>query len=395
MPPTFGAPAPSGPRWELEVRPGLAPFARDELAAHPGVTPLPPEAAGETDDAHAAAVPFTCDGPPPDLATLRTATSLQRVVPFDVPRPKALLGDAAHRTLAAELRAVRMRDVFHGLRVEAAGADTPVVQRLRAAWGEAVGLPDAPEDGDLRVRLRRAPPAVARGWEVLIRTTPRPASVRPWRVVDRPGGLDACVAAAAWRWVGTPADQRVVNLMCGGGTLLAERAALGPAAALVGVDLDADALEAAAANLAAAGLAVDGDLGPAPARAPVRARSTVRLRLADATATDLPDAAFDVLVADPPWGDAVGAADDLPDLYAGLLREGARLVRPGGTAVVVTHALRAFEAALAAAGDGWRADGTLRVFQGGHRPALHRLRRAGDGGTPPRRREGDLLDSAS
>jgi SAM-dependent methyltransferase len=390
------APVPAGPRWELEVRPGLAPFARDELAAHPGVTPLPPAVAGEPDDAHAAAVPFRCDGPPPGPDAVRTATSLQRVVPFDVPRPKALLGDVAARTVAAELRGIRMRGTFHGLRLEAAGADTPVARRLRAAWADAVGLPDAPEDGDLRVRLRRTPDAVGRGWEVVIRTTPRPWSVRPWRVVDRPGGLDATVAAAAWRWLGTPADQRVVNAMCGGGTLLAERLALGPAAALVGVDLDADALAAAAANLAAAGARVEGDLLPpddGAAAPPGRPRPTVRLRLADATATDLPDAAFDVLVADPPWGDAVGETADLPDLYAALLREAARLVVPGGRAWIVTHALRAFDAALAAAGDAWRPDGTLRVFHGGHRPAVHRLRRTE--GEVPERREGDLLDSPS
>jgi len=155
--------------------------------------------------------------------------------------------------------------------------------------------------------------------------------------------------------------------MCGSGTLLAERAALGAAARLDGVDLDPDALEAAEANLRAAGVSVRCDLSGGPEAA------QVELRLADAAATPFGDASFDVVVADPPWGDAMGEVADLHRSYAAFLREAARLVPVGGSALIVTHALRAFDAALEDVGGAWRAQGTVRVFHGGHRPALQHL----------------------
>ena len=363
-------------RYEAEVLPGLAPFAHAELVRLPGARPDPLPR-----DAPAAArldrLSFAWRGPSdPPLEPLRTVTSLQRVLDFAVPRPRALLGDEALRTIVREARAVvAAAGPFEGLRLEAAGRDSAVFARLRVALARELALADAPDDGELRLRVRPRPDAGPVGWQVLIRTTPRPASARAWRVANLPGGLNACVAAAIWRWVGVAPDQRVVNPMCGSGTLLIERARQGPAARLVGLDLDPDALSAAAANADAAGLAVDSDLS---GRAGPTGGATVELRLADAGASPFPAGSFDVLVADPPWGDAVGDAAELPDAYRRLLDEAARLVVPGGRAAIVTHALRAFDAALEGAGASWREEGRLRVFHGGHRPALVRLSRRRD-----------------
>lgn len=363
-------------RYEAEVLPGLAPFAHAELSALPGARPdaLPGDAAaiGRLDRLSFA---WRGAGDPP-IEPLRTVTSLQRLLTFEVPRPRALLGDEALRTIVREAgEVVRRAGPFEGVRVEAAGRDSAVFVRLRAALARELGLADAPEEGELRLRVRPRPGQVGpRGWQVLIRTTPRPASARAWRVANLPGGLNACVAAAVWRWIGVDPGQRVVNVMCGSGTLAIERAWLGAATRLVGLDLDPDALAAAAANAAAAGLAVDSDLSAV--RGP-RDAATLELRLADATATPFEPGSFDVLVADPPWGDALGEAAELPEAYRGLLAEAARLVTPGGTAVIVSHALRAFEAALADADAAWREEGRLRVFHGGHRPALYRLIRRG------------------
>lgn len=372
----------SGDAYEAEVLPGLAPFARDELAATGRARPAP---AGP-DDARADAVPFAWRGDPRPLHRLRTVTSVQCVLGFDVPRPKALLGDAHLRRLLSEVaRVVREAPApFHGLRLEAAGKDSAVMRRLRSALAEATGLPDDPEAGDLQVRVRPGPGGADRGgWQVLVRLTPRPLSARSWRVANLPGGLSACVAAAAWRWLGHDGEDRVLNAMCGSGTLLIERARSGPAARLVGVDLAAEALEAARANAEAAGLVVRerdaGEGGETPAATDAGGRPPLELLRADATATPFPDGAFDVVVADPPWGDAVGKVAGLEARYADLLREAARLVPPGGRLLIVTHALAAFDAALREADGPWRADGELRVFHGGHRPALRRFARRADG----------------
>lgn len=362
----WGAEGDAGDAFEAEVLPGLAPFAVAELRE----TACTDVVAPKDDPDRADAVPFRwrCGRAP--LSGLRTVTSVQRLLRFDVPRPKALLGDRQLRVIGAELRRVRREAAapFHGLRLEAAGRDSGVMRRLGVAFADAAGLPMEPEGGDLQVRVRPGPGGARDGgWEVLVRLTPRPLSVRSWRVANLPGGLNACVAAAAWRWLGHAPHDRVLNAMCGSGTLLAERAALGPAARLAGLDLDPDALEAAEANLRAAGLRVRSDLSGGPEGA------QVELRLADAAATPFGDAAFDVVVADPPWGDAMGDVADLHRSYAAFLREAARLVPAGGSALIVTHALRAFDAALSDVGGSWRAEGAVRVFHGGHRPALHHL----------------------
>lgn len=344
--------------FEAEVLPGLAPFVIGVLAAMPAVRVREPE----EPVARADAVRFdVAAGVVVPEAALRMVTALHRVVWFDVPRPKALLADAHLRTVRVVLETVRQEAeargrAFHAVRLDAAGRTSPVMRRLAEAYGEAVRLPVDPTNGDLKVRVRPSQGAREGGWEVLVRTTPRPSSARTWRVANLPGGLNACVAAAAWHMLGARDGDRVVNLACGSGTLLIERAMLAPAGLLMGIDVDEAALAAARANLAAAHVHAD-------------------LRQADATATGLPSASCDVVVSDPPWGDVHGGEVDLVALYGALLDEAARIVVPGGDALVIVHALRAFEAACSERGDTWQLRQSVRVFHGGHWPALHHLHR--------------------
>ena len=371
--PSRPSPAPPAPvTWrtslEAEVLPGLAPFVMAALRGVPGVRAV--RVKGDAARADAVAFELPAGGDVPEEA-LRMVTALHRVVAFDVPRPKALLADAHVRTVREVLGdvtrdAARRGAPFHGVRLEAAGRESPVMQRLAQAYATAVGLPVDLAEGDLKVRVR---PGREAGWEVLVRTTPRPLSARAWRVANLPGGLNACVAAAAWRMLGTTEEDRVVNLACGSGTLLIERAGLGLARHLLGIDVDEAALEAARANLAAAGVQAE-------------------LRREDATATSLPAGACSVVVTDPPWGDVHGGETNLEVLYGGLLDEAARILEPGGRALVIVHALRAFDAALAQRRDAWQLDETLRVFHGGHWPAMHRLTLKNPGGAR-------LLDSTA
>ncbi len=104
-----------------------------------------------------------------------------------------------------------------------------------------------------------------------------------------------------------PSD-RVLNLMCGSGTLLVERLAREPAASVLGCDLDLATLGGARANLAAAGLA-----------------GTAALARMDATRLGLGDARFDVLLADLPYGHRMGSHEANAALYPAVLQEAARV----------------------------------------------------------------------
>src|SRR5207244_798317 len=76
------------------------------------------------------------------------------------------------------------------------------------------------------------------------------AERRQLRLAERPGSLPPTIAAAM-AFLGRPtAGEIVLDPVCGSGTLLAEAHAYAPEARLIGVDLDARAIEVARQNLA-------------------------------------------------------------------------------------------------------------------------------------------------
>ncbi len=331
--------------YEVEVLEGLASLAREEVEGA-GMAVLGEHADGLTVRARRAHAP----------TGLRLATAVYRRVAFDVPRPKALLGDQHFRRLVSTIREVAAAGTFHGFRFAAAGADSPVFLRLARSIQEATGMPFDAESGELLLRVRPVPEG--RGWEVLARLTPRPLSARSWRVCNRAGGLNATLAAAMVQVAGVRAGDAYLNLMCGSGTLLVERALAGPAAELVGIDLDPDALACAGANLEAAGVA-----------------GRCRLLLADVRSVPLEERAYDVIVADLPWGDAVGSHEENRTLHPALLAAADRLATDDARVVLLTHELRLFRRVLGAQ-DRWRVELERRVEHGGHFPHLYLLRRS-------------------
>lgn len=318
------------------------------------------------------------DGPLRDALTLTTAAAVFVVRHFDVPRPRSLTsGDHLARVVDAMYASLRVAG-SSSFRFEAAGADSAVFERLAALLHDATGLAYAPRDGELVVRVVRGGRTgdgqgrgvAARrdetdpGWDVLVRLGPRPLSARRWREVDFPGAANATIAAAMARLAGVRAQDRVLNLMCGSGTLLVERLLAGPAAEAVGVDDEPAALDAARANLRAAG------------------HRAARLVRADATSPDdlagaLGGERFDLLLADPPWGTLHGAHARSDQVHAGLLRAAHAVAAPGARLAVLTHEVRVMERAVAAAADLWtpRAQ-PLRVFAKGHHPRIWVLTRS-------------------
>lgn len=140
---------------------------------------------------------------------------------------------------------------------------------------------------------------------------------RSWKHAHRPGSLKPSVAAALWRLAALAPGERALDPCCGAGTLLAEAAAAGAVA--VGGDRDPAALAAASENLRGLGAAR-------------------RLARWDARALPLPAACIDVAASNLPWGRQVACDAPAGEIRAAATAELARVLVPGGRAVLLTDA---------------------------------------------------------
>lgn len=339
---------------EAEVVTGLKDYAVAELRAVYGNRAFP------LNSDRAEELPFQFDAHLESLLALRLSLAVYLVRHYPIPRPQALLGHQHLTELQRQINTVRSlhpAGTFRTFKISAAGSSSSVFQRIKEAIQTASGLHPTDDEADLVLRVR---PAVlhAGGWEVLTRLTPRPLSARAWRVCDMLGALNAVIAAAMVEMTQPHPADRVLNPLCGSGTLLIERLLHSAAAAIGGCDTNPAALRCAESNVRAAGLA-----------------NTAELFAMDATHLQMPDASVDVVLADLPWGQLVGAHDDNRQLYPSVLRETARVATPGARAVFITHEIRLIEQVLNDCQDRWLVRNVQRVFQGGLHPRIYQLER--------------------
>lgn len=335
--------------FEAEVLPGLEAMAADDIRARAGH-------ANQTVVARHGAVTFTYLGSLVQLSTLKIATAVYGSLIFTVPRPKALLGHEHLTRLVKACRFVIDNTVgeFQTIGLDAAGDDSSVMQRILQEVAESLNLGISEQRGDLNLRIRH--PRMSNGWEVLIRLTPRPLATRDWRVVNFKGAVFAPIAHAMAVLTRPMADDRVLNLCCGSGTILVERGLLARAARLEGVDTSPEALDAAYQNLEAAGV-------------------KAKLLEEDARNLPYPDRTFNVLLTDLPFGQLVGSHQENVSLYPAVLMEAARVATLDASLVVLTHEKRLLAKVLSEQ-TAWLIETTLSLNQNGLHPEITLLRRS-------------------
>lgn len=126
------------------------------------------------------------------------------------------------------------------------------------------------------------------------------------------GSLKPTVAHALVQLAGVAPREVVLDPMCGAGTIVRECADAVPGARVVGGDIDGSALAAAAENV----------------------RHGDRMLRLDARRLPIRPAPVDVIITNPPFGRR-HEAGDASALYRALLRDFARVLRPGGRCVVL------------------------------------------------------------
>lgn len=343
--------------YEVEVAPGLEQVAYQELRQQLGtqlrlLQPLEAQI-------NSGVIAFAYRGDMRRLTQLNTVFNVYWVLRYDVARPKTLLAQQHFDSLLRNIRqVVRLlpQARYHNFGISAAGADSVVFQQMQERLAQALQMPFSPVDVDLLLRVRpaRLHPG---GWEVLLRLTPRPLSVRAWRVADMKGALNAAVAHCMALLTQPKPTDKFLNLTCGSGTLLIERLMAAPARRVIGCDIDAEALQYAQANLAASQL-----------------QGVVELHAWDARTTNLPDASMDAICADLPFGLAVGAHVDNIELYPALLSEAARVAKPRSRFVLMTQEVTLIETLLSQSST-WKVLDNIKVTLRGLHPRIYLLQR--------------------
>lgn len=314
----------NGMLYEAEVIDGLQDIARTELEALIGIQG---RIVGHNREWE---ILFKYKGHAQEMLRLRTVIAVYSVQNFEVPRPKALLGHQNFQRLLAQIQQVRDLHPpghFQTLALGAAGSTSSVMQRIQREIAQHTGLHIAEDEGDLLLRLR--PDRKQKSWQSLVRLSPRPLSSRPWRVQNLEGALNASAAQAMVHLTRPAPDDTFLNIACGSGTILIERAANQDAKQLVGSDISVEHLELAAENIRAS-------------------HSTgIRLLQCDARALPLEENSVDALCADLPFGQRMGSHQENVALYPAILQEAARVARSGARFVVLTHEVRLMERLVA------------------------------------------------
>lgn len=340
MPKTF--------RYELTVAPGIEAIAARELK----VTTWGQSAVVET---VTGALMAASNQPYPDEHVLRTVTALYEVHDFDVPRPKALLG---HQHLTRIVKACQaiLTPQYETLAISAAGKSSEVMQRLLAELGAALHLKPSRDHGDLHVRIRRST-VYQDGWAVLIRRSPRPWATRAWRTENLPGSLHGPVAAALGMLAELRPNDRVLNAGSGSGTIAIECLGVQPQAHLVALDVAWPHVQITRQHAESANVTLKG--------------------LLQSDVHDLPFApmTFDAVLSDLPFGQLMGRTSDLGALYDVWLRESARVTKPDGRGIFLTHAVRLMMEVLGHVQTIWHIERVLPITLNGLHPRLFLLKR--------------------
>lgn len=332
---------------EAEVTPGLEFITEDELR----------KLGAQHIERSLGEIQFRFAGNLNKLLQLKTAQSVSLVQSFNVPRPRGLLDNTNIRLIFQQIERVLSlapSNAYSSFFIAAAGSDSAIMSRIKAAISEHTGLSSDDQKGDLWVRIR---PGRVGGWQTVIRLTPRPLVTRNWRICNLEGALNAATAHAMLALTNPRPEDAFLNLACGSATLLIERLAYGTCKQIIGVDISNEHLRCAQQNIDASGYA-----------------GAIRLERADITNLPLRAASLNALCADLPFGQLTGSHHENRKIYPAILIEAARVAIAGACFVLMTHEIRLIESLLPSH-PYWLQDRVIPINLRGLHPRIYILRR--------------------
>ena len=314
--------------------PGLEETAGQELA----------ELGTDVGERRRGVVFFSWDGDPQDLLALSTVEDVYALVARDrvkrsregLEEVEALIADAVlfERAVGAHRRARPKRIKRISYRVVAqrqGGRQRYMRKEVRKAMERAIGrrFPrwrKVEEEALIEVWAMEADGQLLAG----VRLSDRTMRHRTYKEAQLEASLRPTVARAMVRLCEPGDDDVFLDPMCGAGTILIERGEYGRYGQLLGGDIRPEAVAATRTNIG-------------PRYKPIEVREW------DAASLPLAVSAVDRVVCNLPFGKKIGESWELQTLYQRSASEIARVLKPGGVAVLLTSERAALERALATA----------------------------------------------
>jgi 23S rRNA G2445 N2-methylase RlmL len=294
----------------------------------------------------------------------------EKLHPLHINNHKSILGDMIETVLRLEKEkhAPSKKPAFKTFKLRCAGSDSPEVHaiqkyisetfKLQATQSASTGISNAEPSSislgiDLDMYIHK-PEAI---WEIGVRLTPRPLSVRDYKIEHIKGGINPTVAYAmntmafSQLLLQQPSSTSMkplkpdiqtnfsyLNICSGSATLLIEAyfqsatANISTNGHFLGFDIDKKTNSQAIRNIQNAGLIRD-----------------IQIKTADLL--DKPDfgdkyAKFDIITSDLPFGMQIGKDEDLDKLYKTFVEYTTEKLEKDGVLVVYTTEIDTFEKAL-------------------------------------------------
>ncbi|MGI6681490.1 MAG: methyltransferase domain-containing protein [Bdellovibrionota bacterium] len=235
-------------------------------------------------------------------------------------------------------------------RISAAGSASETFKTIAEKITHFTGLTCDNQNGDMLIRFRRTPNKNFLAWEVLIRVSSRPLSYRSWRTKNFRGALNPIIANVLYDLIKPKKGDKLLNAMCGSGTILIEAGNRNKLSKIVGVDNNEEVLKICDAHILNSKL------------------KNIEVYNMDARKLNFSDSEFDIALSDLPWGENIGNIKDNFKLYEDVLKELSRVVVKNGNIGVITQDIKNLELAIKSCNLKIIEKG--RVYQGGFTPYM-------------------------
>ena len=230
-----------------------------------------------------------------------------------------------HKSILGNLiNTVVKYDNFKTFKISCAGSDSYEVRSI-ARYIQDTYKMEENNEADLKIHIIKAEDA----WEIGIQVTPRPLSVRDYKVVHMSGAMDPTIAYSVNSFCNLDSAHSYLNIFSGSATLLIEAAQCYPNIEnLIGFDNDKRHLSLSIRNIKKAGL-------------------IKKIQIREADIFDKPNfGTFDAIVSDLPFGMSVSKDDDLEKLYLTFIQYCEETLNIGGRLVVYTSKYELIESIL-------------------------------------------------